>query len=95
MKLEELRLKREDILKIASRFHAENIRVFGSVARGEAKPDSDIDLLIHFTSGASLLDEAGLEIALNKLLGHKVDIIGDDVIRPEFKPFILKDALPL
>lgn len=96
MQLEELRSKyRESVIAIASKYHAENVRIFGSVARGEATENSDIDILVKFQSGASLLDEAGLDRELNKLLGEKVDVIGEDTIRDEFKPFIFNESIPL
>ena len=94
MQLNELRNHRTAILQLAEKYHAEDVRVFGSVARGEPHPH-DIDLLVHFKPGASLLDEVGLDIALNQLLGEKVDIIGDDVVRPEFMPFIDAEAVAL
>jgi|SRR5579872_2623042 len=72
--LDELRLRREEILKLAAARGASNVRVFGSVARGEAKPSSDLDLLVEFEKGRSLLDLAGLERELEELLGCKVDI---------------------
>ena len=95
MNLEELRTHKEEILALAAKYKARHVRVFGSVARGDARPESDIDLLVEFESGASLLDEAGLDIDLKKLLRHKVDVIGDDALRPEFRPFIMRDAIPL
>lgn len=94
MQIQELRTYRAAILQLAAQYQAEDIRVFGSVARGEKHP-RDIDLLVRFRPGASLLDEAGLDIALEKLLGEKVDLVGEDVIREEFKPFIYAEAVPL
>lgn len=96
MQLEELRSKyRDAIINLAEIYHADNVRVFGSVARGDATENSDIDILVRFKPGASLLDEAGLDRELNELLGHAVDVIGDDTIRDEFKPFILSESVPL
>jgi predicted nucleotidyltransferase len=96
MQLIELRNKyRESILATADKYRAENVRVFGSVARGEAVSDSDIDFLVRFKPGASLLDEAGLDRELKALLGASVDVIGEDTLRDEFRPFILRDAVPL
>lgn len=96
MQLDELRSKyREPILAIASKYHAGNVRVFGSVARGQKNPHHDIDILVSFLPGASLLDEAGLNRELNQLLHEPVDVIGDDTIREEFKPFIMNEAIPL
>lgn len=96
MNIETLRKKyRDQILNIAGRYKAENIRIFGSLVRGENRNDSDIDLLVHFKDGASLLDESGLEIDLSELVGCKFDIISDRAIREEFRPFILNEAKPL
>ncbi|MEZ5690956.1 MAG: nucleotidyltransferase family protein [Rickettsiales bacterium] len=96
MLLEELRSNYKDkIFAIAAKYHAENIRIFGSVVRGSAKEDSDIDILVSFLPKASLLDEAGLERELNEVIGQHVDVIGDDVIREEFKQYILNEAVTL
>lgn len=96
MHLEQLRQNyRQQIVAIAEKYKAENIRIFGSTANGKANETSDIDILVHFKPGASLLDEAGLDIELSKLLGRKVDIIGDDNIREELRPFILDEAVLL
>lgn len=95
MQMNELRSKyRDAIIEIARAHRADNIRVFGSVARGEPNP-RDIDLLVRFKPGASLLDEAGLDIALTQLLGEKVDVIGEDIVRAELRPFIFAEAVPL
>lgn len=74
MTIEVLRAQWDDILRIAARRGASNIRVFGSVPRGEATPDSDIDLLVEFELGRSLLDLTGLMRELEDLLGYEVDI---------------------
>jgi len=96
MNLEEIRTKyREQILQIAKKYKAENVRVFGSVVRGENTEKSDIDFLVHFTKGASLLDESGLDLDLRDLLKCKVDVISDRAIRSEFKSFILNEAQTL
>lgn len=96
MQLEELRhTYRDAILALAARYKAENVRIFGSVARNQASNASDIDILVHFRPDAPLLDEAGLDSELKQLLGSRVDVIGDDVLRDEFRPFILTEAMPL
>ena len=68
---------RQEILRLAARNQAGNVRIFGSVARGEDTPDSDIDLLVSFQPGASLLDQAGLIADLEDLLGRHVDVVSD------------------
>lgn len=91
-----LRARREDILALAARYHARNVRVFGSVARGEATPDSDIDLLVEFGEKASLFDLSGLWLDLEALLDHKVDVISDHAgMRPRFRQRVMRDVVPL
>jgi len=72
-----------------------NVRVFGSVARGENRPDSDIDFLVNLEAGRSLLDLARLLRELNNLLGYPVDVITEAGLRPRIKPQVLKEARPL
>ena len=90
-----VKAKREDILKIAAKHGARNVRVFGSVARGEAGPESDIDLLVDMEPGRSLLDLGGLWSDLNELLGRKVDIVTENSIYWLLRRRILKEARPL
>lgn len=90
-----LQEKREDILRIAARYGASNIRVFGSIARGEADIKSDIDLLVDLEQGRSLLDLGGLLMDLQDLLGHKVDIVTEQGLRPRMKEQVLKEAISL
>jgi predicted nucleotidyltransferase len=73
-----LRARREEVLRLAASYGASNVRVYGSVARGEAGPDSDIDLLVDFEAGRSLVDEVELQIQLAALLGWPVDV-GEEV----------------
>lgn len=73
--------KREEILRTASKYGAFNVRVFGSVARGEADAASDIDLLVDMEMGRSLLDLGGLLMDLQTLLGHNVDVITEKGLR--------------
>ena len=90
-----VKAKREDILKIAAKHGARNVRVFGSVARGEAGPESDIDLLVDMEPDRSLLDLGGLWSDLNELLGRKVDIVTENSIYWLLRRRILKEARPL
>jgi predicted nucleotidyltransferase len=92
---DDIRAKRGKILEIATGFGAGNVRVFGSVARGEAGPDSDVDLLVDFVPGRSLMDHAGLLVALEDLLGRKVDVVSERTLRPHLRERILREALPI
>jgi len=71
--LRQLRERREEIVRTAADYGAHHVRVFGSVARGDAGPDSDLDLLVQFEPGATLLSHAALVRELEALLGRKVD----------------------
>jgi uncharacterized protein len=90
-----LKTRREEILKIAARNGAMNVRVFGSVARGDNRPDSDIDFLVNLEVGRSLMDLARLLRELNTLLGCSVDVVTEAGLRPRIKPQVLKEARPL
>jgi uncharacterized protein len=90
-----LSTKREDILRIAAKYGASNVRVFGSVARGEADEQSDIDLLVDLEPKRSLLDLAGLLVDLEELLGCKVDVVPEDSLRKRIKDRVLKEAVAL
>jgi len=95
MTLDTLRKKRKEILALAERHKAEQVRVFGSLARGEASVSSDIDLLVHFRSGASLLDMIGLQQEASDLMNRPVDIVSDEAILPYLARRILSEAVPL
>lgn len=87
--------RRREVLDVAAQHGFGNVRVFGSVARGEDGPDSDIDLLVTLPSGASLFDIGGLEAELAALLGERVDLVPDDALRPHARDEILAEAVPL
>jgi predicted nucleotidyltransferase len=90
-----LRGNRDDILRIAGQYGATNVRVFGSVARGEADADSDIDLLVTFESGRSLMDHAGLQIELEKLVGIRVEVASDKGLKSRIRNRVLAEAVNL
>lgn len=90
-----LQEKREDILRIASRRGASNVRIFGSVARGEADAKSDIDILVDLEPGRSLLDLGGLLMDLQDLLGHNVDVVTERGLRERIRERVLREAIPL
>ena len=90
-----IRESRAAILEIAARYGAHDVRIFGSVARGDATEYSDLDLLVRFDGGRSLLDHGGLVMDLRDLLGIKVDVIDEDAMQPRFRGEVLKEAIPL
>ena len=87
--------KREEILNLAERHGARNVRVFGSVARGEADPDSDVDFLVEMEAGRSLFDMGGLLMDLQQALGRKVDVVTECGLKPRIRAQVLKEAVPL
>jgi uncharacterized protein len=93
--LEELRARRNEILALAEQYGAEDVRVFGSVARGDATPRSDVDILVRFPPDYRLLDHAGFLMALKELLGVEVDVSIEANLREAYRLEILKDAVPL
>ena len=90
-----LREKRDQILSIAARHGAGNVRVFGSVARGEAGPDSDVDLLIDITGEPTPWFPGGLIADLEDLLGRRVDVVTVKELHDTIRSRVLKEAVPL
>lgn len=90
-----LREKRQQILALAEKYGARNVRVFGSVARGEALPDSDIDFLVELEPGRSLFDLGGLLYELQALLGVDVDVVTVNGLRARIRDRVLREAIPL
>jgi predicted nucleotidyltransferase len=86
---------RDEILAIAARHGARNVRVFGSIARGEADEQSDIDLLVDMQSGRSLFDLGGLIIDLRELLGRDVDVMTPRGLRDRIRDQVLAEAVAL
>jgi len=96
MQVEELvRMKRAEILRIAARHGARNVRMFGSAARGEAREGSDIDLVVDAEPKTSPWFPAGLILDLEELLGLKVDVVTEESIYWLLRRRILKEAVPL
>ncbi len=91
----ELQQKRDDILRLAARHGARKVRVFGSVARGETRPDSDIDFLVDLETGRSLLDLGGLLMDLQDLLHCKVDVVTEKGLRSRIRARVLREAVSL
>lgn len=92
MKIEQITNKRNEIALIAKQHGATNIRVFGSVARGNADDASDIDFLVDLEKGRSLLDLGGLLIDLQKLLGRPVDVVTEKGLKPRIRERVLSEA---
>jgi predicted nucleotidyltransferase len=92
---EELQRKRKDILRLAKRYGVTRLRVFGSVARGEAGPDSDVDFLVEMEPGRSLFDLGGLLVELENLLQCQVDVITEKSLHWYIREKVLQEAKPL
>ena len=86
---------REEILRIAAAHGAQNVRVFGSVSRGEARSESDVDFLVKLESGRSLLDLIAIKQDLEDLLGCEVDVVTEDAVSPYIREQVLKEAVGL
>jgi uncharacterized protein len=87
--------RREEILRTARRYGADNVRIFGSVAREEADLESDVDILVDLEPGRSLLDLGGLWSELNSLLETKVDVFTEKSLRRRVRERAMKEAIPL
>ncbi len=92
---ERLEEKREEVLRLAAKHGAENVRVFGSVARAEDKTDSDVDFLIDTSRETSAWFPVGLIIELEKLLGCKVDVVTERALHWYIRDKVLQEAVPL
>jgi len=93
--LEEVRSRRSEIVRLAAGYGAHDVRLFGSVARGEARSKSDLDVLVAFEPGRSLFDLVGFEQDLEDLLGCEVDVVSEGGISPYLEDRILAEAVPL
>ena len=87
--------KREQILELAARHGASNVRVFGSVALGTADSDSDIDFLVDMEKGRSLFDLGGLLMDLQELFGRKVDVVTEKGLRERIREMVTRQAVQL
>jgi predicted nucleotidyltransferase len=93
--LDDLRARRDEILRLAEQHGASNVRIFGSVARGEARPDSDIDFIVTFRPKTTIFAQVGLWQDLQDLLGCEIDLIADHPSGGEVMRATLKEAVPL
>jgi len=92
---ERLRQKREEISRLCARYGARNVRVFGSVARGEPNEQSDLDFLVDMEPGRSLFDLGGLQYELEQLLGCPVDVVTERGLKARIRDLVLREAVPL
>jgi uncharacterized protein len=93
--LSELRAKREQILQLASQYRVRNVRVFGSVVRDDLEPWSDVDFMVEPLPGHSLLDRAGLVLALRELLDTQVDVVTERELRDYVRAEAAREAIAL
>jgi predicted nucleotidyltransferase len=92
---ERLKDKRAEILRLCAIHGARNLRVFGSVARGDADPRSDYDFLVEMEPGRSLFDLGGLQYELERLLGRPVDVVTERGLKARIRDRVLREAVPL
>lgn len=90
-----LHLKRNDVCEAVKRFRATNPRVFGSVAHGNDRDDSDLDLLVDALPGTTLFDLGGLQVELEDMLGVHVDLLTPGDLSPRFRDQVLAEARPI
>ncbi|HZJ84956.1 MAG TPA: nucleotidyltransferase family protein [Syntrophomonadaceae bacterium] len=93
--LQELKSQKANILAIAKKNGAKNVRVFGSVSKGEAKRNSDIDFLVEFDKGRSLFDLINMKLELEDLLGSEVDIVTENSLHKMIASRIIREAVQL
>ena len=90
-----LESRREAILRVAREHGAMRVRVFGSMARGDAGAESDVDLLVELEQGRTLLDLGALLMDLQDLLHRKVDVLTEAALHPRIRERVLREAVPL
>ncbi|MFO8008235.1 MAG: nucleotidyltransferase family protein [Candidatus Brocadiia bacterium] len=90
-----IRERRQEIARLADKYGARNVRVFGSVARGEADEASDVDFLVELEPGRSLFDLGGLQFELEELLGVPVDVVTEPGLKARIRDRVLKEAVPV
>ena len=90
-----LKEKREEILRLCAKYGVRNVRLFGSVARGEADARSDVDFLVEMEPGRSLFDLGGLQYDLERLLGCPVDVVTERGLKARIRDRVFREAVPL
>ncbi len=93
--MNQINFNAEAILTICNRYHVKTLRVFGSVARGELRAESDVDLLVTFLKPTSLLRMVGLERELSAIIGRKVDLLTAKAVSPYLRNRIVKESRPI
>lgn len=91
----QLKARRDEILDVATSYGARNVRVFGSRSRGQAGPESDLDVLVDLDAESSLLDIVAIKQDLEDLLGLKVDVLTEASLSPYIRPHVLQEAVSL
>ena len=94
MKFEELQAKRDEIYVIADKYGVENIRVFGSVARGDAGVNSDVDLLVNLKRN-SLFALGGFLADMEDYLAIHVDVVEEEALHPFLQPYVMQEVRPI
>jgi len=87
--------RREDILAVAARYGAWDVRLFGSIARGDADAASDVDFVARFEPNRSLLDQGGLLMELREMFGVDVDLVSEGALAGRFGEIVRREAVPL
>ncbi|WP_263819251.1 nucleotidyltransferase family protein [Salinibacter sp.] len=90
-----IRDHRDEILRLARAHGARKLRLFGSVARGDDRSDSDLDLLVEMEPGRSLVDHVALKQDLEGLLGRDVDVVTEQSLHPRLRDRVLREAVSL
>ncbi len=83
---------RKEILQLAQKHGARNLRLFGSAARGEQRPESDFDILVEMEEGRSLVDHVALKQDLEDLLGREIDVVTERSLHPRLRDRVLREA---
>jgi predicted nucleotidyltransferase len=93
--MKQINFNTEAVLSICNKYHVKTLRIFGSVALGEIRAESDVDLLVTFSNPTSLLKMVGLERELSVTIGRKVDLLTAKSVSPYLRNRILKESRPI